>query len=365
MKNVGITYDPIYMKHNTGNHPECPERLTETLKRLKENHMYGKERQSHYHEITPYLATPEQVGWLHDGHLIDSIKKETKSLKNTHAITHLDADTIISEDSYEAALKAVGGNFAVIDAIIANEIDRGFVLCRPPGHHSNNRRSSGFCLFNNIALDVEFLIREKGIEKVAIVDFDVHAGNGTESIFEMGPSTGELLMFSLHQHPYTLYPGTCFVDDMGLDEQKGKICNLTLYPGSGVKSVKESFKEILLPMLNEYKPEFILVSAGFDAHFSDPLAGLSYNTQLYHWMMDEVGKIADKYAKSRVCCTLEGGYNLEAISKSITNVISSMRGEQAIYEEDETGRAEAYEKTQTKLIPKIKDLFSDYWDCFQ
>ncbi len=363
MKNVGIVYHKLYAKHNTGNHPECADRVLKTIDRLEENNMYGEDSDSHYLEIQPYMATVEQITKIHSRNLVDSVKKMSRTLKGKGSITHIDGDTLVSEYTYDASLMAVGGNFAAIESIMSNQIERGFVLCRPPGHHANNRKASGFCVFNNIALDVNYLLNEKGLDKVAIVDFDVHAGNGTEAIFQEGPKRGELLMFSLHQHPYTLYPGTCFVGDVGIGDQEGKICNLTMYPSSTANSVKACFQKVVLPMLNEYKPEFILISAGFDAHHSDPLAGLQYDYGLYHWMTNELGVIADKYAKGRMLATLEGGYNLDAISKSITNVVASMRGEKSVYEEAPKEHKKSFTQTEEKLLPKVKEIFGNYWEC--
>ncbi len=367
MKEVGIVYDPIYAEHYTGNHPECADRVLTTIKLLTTNGMYGENRESHYHEITPYNASLEQLSWIHQESLIRTAEEKTAQVMGTGAYTHIDGDTIVSEDTLDASYKAAGGNLAAIDAIMNNKIDRGFVLCRPPGHHANTRRSSGFCIFNNIALDVEYLARKKGIKKVAIVDFDVHAGNGTEAIFENGVSGGqsdsEVLIFSLHQHPRTLYPGTCYPEDIGSGKQEGKTCNITLFPGAANQDVQYSFNKILLPMLNEFQPEFILISAGFDAHHSDRLAGLNYNYQLYHWMTQKIAEVSEKYAHGRMLATLEGGYNLDAISKSISNVMKAMRGEPCMYNEDDHADERAYSFTEEKLVPTLNEILDPYWDC--
>ncbi|MHA1854746.1 MAG: histone deacetylase family protein, partial [Promethearchaeota archaeon] len=300
MKNVGIIYQDIYAKHDTGNHPECADRVIHTVKQLKENQMFGENRINHFKNIEPKKATLEQIRWSHSNLLINKVVEAVESTKKRNSHVYIDGDTVASPATFDAALYATGGNFAAIDAIFSGEIDRSFVICRPPGHHSNKDYARGFCIFNNIALSTEYLIRNKKLNRVAIVDFDAHAGNGTEDIFYSGLNQGELLFISIHQDPHTLYPGTCFMDEIGEGKQKGKIVNITLAPYSGQKSVKLAFNQIILPMLREFKPEFILCSAGFDAHHYDPLTNLGFMDQTYSYIIQELAKISEDYAKGRI-----------------------------------------------------------------
>jgi len=369
MKNVGIVYQDIYAKHDTGPHPECADRVTHTIEQLKENQMYGENRIAHFKNIDPGKASLEQIRWSHSNTLINKVKNAVESTIKRNSHVYIDGDTVASPATYDAALYAAGGNFASIDAIFSGEIDRGFVLCRPPGHHSNRDYARGFCIFNNIALSVEYLIRAKKLNRVAIVDFDAHAGNGTEELFYSGLEQGELLFFSIHQHPHTLYPGTCFVDEIGEGKQKGKIVNITLAPYSGQKSIKLTFDQIILPMLREFKPEFILCSAGFDAHHNDPLTNLGFMDQTYSYIIQELGKISDEFANGRIQCTLEGGYNIKHLGNSITNVINSLADDKTIFKEtDEFSigqKVDILEFTENKLIPQIKAIFAPYWKVFQ
>ncbi|MHA1340566.1 MAG: histone deacetylase family protein [Promethearchaeota archaeon] len=371
MKKVGIVYDNIYSMHETQSgfysHPECKERVLVTVDKLKEHNFYGPDSDEHFIEIEPVDASYDQIKWVHDQSLINEVEKAVASSSN-HYLSHMDGDTPVSPHTLSAALKAAGGNFSAIDAIMAGKVDRAFVLCRPPGHHANKGYSRGFCIFNNIALAVHYLLREKGIKKVAILDFDVHAGNGTEDIFWTGTGIEgtDLLFISSHQDPHYFYPGECFVDDIGSGSQKGKIANITFTRGCGDKSMQLALDKIVIPMMHEFKPEIILFSAGFDAHSSDPIGGLKFTEKGYYNIIKKIEPIADEYCKGRMIATLEGGYNLQALARSITDVLAAMSGFSIVeegeeYEED----ARAIEFTENKLIPSLEEILSPYWSCFK
>ncbi|MHA1111467.1 MAG: histone deacetylase family protein [Promethearchaeota archaeon] len=368
MKNVGIVYDNIYAEHKTTlmySHPERPDRVTHAIKRLKEEEMYGENRKSNFFEIAPRLATPQEILLSHTKSLVDDIKRKVEKAAQNHLNLTMDADTVISGESYTAALYAAGGNFAAIDAIFDGKISSAFVLCRPPGHHANRGASRGFCLFNNVILATQYLMNEKGLKNVAIIDWDAHAGNGSEDLVRNGvpnvPEDAELLFFSIHQDPRTLYPGTCFPDEIGEGKQKGKIVNITLLPHSGDKCMQLALDQLILPMLHEFKPEYILFSAGFDGHYKDQLTNLGYTSQGYANIVEKILPVANEYAKGRISLTLEGGYNLEAQSNSIVNVISKLSGEGIIFEEDEQESSECLAYTENKLIPYLKELLEPYW----
>ena len=368
MKNVGIVYDDIYAEHKTTlmySHPERPDRVTHAIMRLKEEEMYGENRKTHFFETTPRLATSEEISLSHSESLINDIRKKVdKAAKFDQNLT-MDADTVISGESYDAALYAAGGNFAAIDAIFDGIINSAFVLCRPPGHHANVGAARGFCLFNNVILATQYLMREKGLKKVAIIDWDAHAGNGSEDIVYEGvpntPDDAELLFFSIHQDPNTLYPGTCFPNEIGEGKQKGKIVNITLPPRSGDNCMQLALDQVILPMLHEFKPEYILFSAGFDGHYKDQLTNLGYTSQGYGKIIEKVLPVAEEYAKGRISLTLEGGYNLGAQSNSIVNVLSILSGGSMVVEDDEQENSQCYEYTENKLIPYLRELLQPYW----
>jgi acetoin utilization deacetylase AcuC-like enzyme len=346
-------------------HPERPERVTHAIMKLTEHEMYGENRKSNFHEITPRLATMQELELSHSNQLITDIQQSVERASKHHRNVLMDGDTPVSGQSYTAALYAAGGNFSAIDAIMDGKINSAFVLCRPPGHHANKGAARGFCLFNNIVLATQYLMRKKGIKKVAIIDWDAHAGNGTEEIVYSGvpnvPDDAELLFFTIHQDPRTLYPGTCFPQEIGEGKQKGKIVNITLPPRSGDTCFQLALDQIMVPMLTEFKPEYILFSAGFDGHFDDQLTNLGYTSQGYAKILQKIIPIAEEYAKGRMSLTLEGGYNLEAQSNSIVNVMSVLSGGIIINEDDEFEDQRCLEYTENKLTPYLKEMLEPYW----
>ncbi|MHA1821206.1 MAG: histone deacetylase family protein [Promethearchaeota archaeon] len=367
MKKVGIVYDPVYLEHRTTlfyPHPEKRERLISTLKALEEHNLYGKDHDEHFVLVDPRYATEEELKWAHSESLIARVKQTVERSGKGGFDASMDPDTPVSPMSFNAALAAAGGNFSAIDGIFNNDFNRAFVLCRPPGHHANQNASKGFCLFNNIALAALYLFKSKNLSKVAIVDFDVHAGNGTEHIFNNGVPNmpdKELLMISTHRDPHFFYPGECFMEDIGEGAQEGKIMNITFPAGAGDKSMKLALSELIEPALEEFKPEFILFSAGFDAHYRDPLGGLNFTEQLYAHIIERVGAIADKYAQGRMSATLEGGYDLKGLANSITNVVHKMADGTTLEEGDADERDRIIEEVENKIIPKVKEIHSPYW----
>jgi len=297
MKKVGIVYDDIYSKHETQSgfysHPECKERVLVTIDKLTQHNLFGKNADEHFIHINPVEADYNQIKWVHSEELIKDVEKALHN-SSDHYLSYMDGDTPVSPYTLSAALKAAGGNFSAIDAVFSGVVDRAFVLCRPPGHHANRGRSRGFCIFNNIALAIHYLIRTKNVKRIAVYDFDVHAGNGTEDIFWNGTGVegSELLFISSHQDPRTFYPGECFIDDIGDGKQKGKIINITFAAGCGDKSENLVLDKIIVPIIREFKPEIILFSAGFDAHKDDPIGGLAFTEKTYYNIIKKIELIS-------------------------------------------------------------------------
>jgi acetoin utilization deacetylase AcuC-like enzyme len=371
MKKVGIVYDPIYAKHDTGNyHPECKDRVIKTIKALEQHQMWGKNHDTQFIDILPRQATIDELKWCHSMDLILEVQSAAQSAKDSNSNEFMDGDTPVSGDSFNASLFAAGGNFCAIDAIFEKKVDRAFVICRPPGHHANRDASRGFCLFNNVMLATEYLFKKKNLKKVAILDFDAHAGNGSEDICWHGvpgvAADQELLFISTHQDPRTLYPGTCFVKDIGEGKQKGKIVNVPFAPNSGDESMQLALNKIINPLLNEFKPEFILMSAGFDGHKNDPITSLKFTQQGFGKIVESLLPISNQYANGRISITLEGGYNLTAISNSITNVVSVLsEGKILEIEDDYDETHSTKEYTENELIPEIKETLGPYWKCLK
>ncbi|TFH28015.1 MAG: histone deacetylase, partial [Promethearchaeota archaeon] len=362
MQQVGILYDDIFIQHRTGSHPENEERLRATLRILRQIDYWGDGRAPWITHLSPRQATVAEIQWCHSPALISLAKERCEEAHKTSHQLFLDSfnsrygETVASPKSYDAALHAAGGMFTAIDAIMKKQVVRAFNLCRPPGHHSDYAHARGFCYFNNIALAVNYLHKQHGLKKVAIFDFDAHAGNGTEDLINQGHVPAETLMISIHQHPDTLYTGTCYIGDIGIREHRGKIANITLAPNSGHESIQAAFSSVVLPLLHEFQPEFILISAGYDAHHNDQLTNLHFMEQSYTYMTEQLVAVADQYAHSRMLCTLEGGYNLTALGNSIANTIAAMGDAVPPFAEPSiiADRPDIFAFTTDTVIPQVR-----------
>jgi acetoin utilization deacetylase AcuC-like enzyme len=258
-------------------------------------------------------ATRGQLLRVHDESLLDAVL-ETRP---THAV-ELDPDTILSPQSAEAALHAAGAGIAAVDAVLAGDADVAFCAVRPPGHHATAQATMGFCLFNNVAIAAAHALERHGLARVAIADFDVHHGNGTQAIFEAEPRVQYL---SSHQMP--LYPGTGHARERGA----GNVLNAPLPPGSGSRGFRAAWEDRLLPAIDAFAPQLLLVSAGFDAHWRDPLAQLQLDADDYAWITGELRKLARRHACGRLVSTLEGGYDLQALRECSVAHVRALHGD--------------------------------------
>jgi acetoin utilization deacetylase AcuC-like enzyme len=289
---------PACLEHSGGrHHPESPERLRAVLAALEAPAFAGLARRE-----AP-AASDAELARVHPRAYVERIRE----LAPREGLVRLDADTGMSPASLEAALRAAGAVVAAVDAVVAGEADNAFCAVRPPGHHAEPARAMGFCIFNNIAVGALHARQAHGLRRIAVVDFDVHHGNGTEAAFWDDP---DLVYLSTHQSP--LYPGTGAPGDRGA----GNIYNAPLPPFAGSEEFRRVYAQMLLPALNAFGPELILVSAGFDAHKNDPLASLELVEADYAWITGELAAIARSHARGRIVSTLEGGYNLEALAAS-------------------------------------------------
>ena len=304
-----LFYHPAFLEHDTGvGHPESPERLRAILKALEADDFITLERR----EAPP--ASGEQLQLVHP----ESYVSQVLSAIPKTGYMGLDVDTIASPGSGEAALRAAGAICAAVDAIMAEEGDNAFCAVRPPGHHAEPTRSMGFCLFNNIAVGALHARVAHGLKKVAVIDFDVHHGNGTEGVFW---DDADLFYGSTHQWPH--YPGSGAKEDRGI----GNIFNEPLPAGSGGEAFRAAYGEVILPALDAFAPEFVFISAGFDAHADDPLASLSIHETDYAWVTMEMMDIASRHSSARIVSALEGGYNLAALAASVSAHIKALMGE--------------------------------------
>ncbi|MCA1714810.1 MAG: histone deacetylase family protein [Gammaproteobacteria bacterium] len=281
------------LEHDTGlGHPECPERLAAVTGAMRAAF-------DDLQWFQPPRASRDQLLRVHTRTLLARVL-DTRPAQRIM----LDPDTVLSPQSAEAALRAAGAAVAAVDAVLGGDSDRAFCAVRPPGHHATAGTAMGFCLFNSIAVAAAHALGQHGLARVAIIDFDVHHGNGTQAIFETDPRVQYL---SSHQMP--LYPDTGYADERGV----GNVFNAPLPPGSGGREFRAAWREQLLPALDRFAPQLLLVSAGFDAHRNDPLAQLQLDADDYAWLTGELCAIASRHASGRIVSMLEGGYDLAAL----------------------------------------------------
>ncbi|HKT18546.1 MAG TPA: histone deacetylase family protein [Stellaceae bacterium] len=286
------------LQHDPGRrHPESPARLRAVLAALAASEFSSLERRE---------APRADLDTIRRVHPRDFAARLLAAVPQ-QGYAAIDADTVLSPDSGEAALRAAGAAIAAVDAVMRGEARNAFCAIRPPGHHAEPLRPMGFCLFNNVAIAAQHARAAHGLKRVAVIDFDVHHGNGTQSAFE---SDADLFYASTHQMP--LYPGTGAASETGL----GNIVNVPLAPRSGSREFREAYSAVILPALDAFRPEFILVSAGFDAHRRDPLAELMLVEEDYLWITDRLVDRAGRHAEGRLVSSLEGGYDLEALAAS-------------------------------------------------
>ena len=311
MLRTGIVLDSRYQDHTTGrNHPERPERIATLLTSLENVQRPGLQR------LSPRLATPEEVTLLHDASHVGRVAATAQQERFS-----FDADTPVSAQSYATALLATGGLLTLLDAVMEREIDNGFALVRPPGHHAERNRPMGFCLFNSAAVGAQYLRERFGLKRVLVMDWDVHHGNGTQHSFYDDPG---VLYISTHQYPY--YPGTGALDEVGRGQGEGYTLNLPLSTGCGDAEYQELFEFVIDPICRQFDPEFVLISAGFDAHVRDPLGGMEVTEHGFGTMARMLLRIAQDHAHGRCAAILEGGYDLEGLQKSVLQVVEEMGG---------------------------------------
>jgi acetoin utilization deacetylase AcuC-like enzyme len=300
---IGLVYHPDYLKHHAGEqHPERPGRLEAVMQAL--------EMSGHTQHLMSLEDTHDAPSWAAAVHDLRHIRLVQAASARGRAA--LDPDTIVCSDSYTVALKAVAGTLAAADAVMQGQVSQVFCAVRPPGHHATPQRPMGFCLFNNVAILARYLQQRHGLDNILIIDWDVHHGNGTQAIFDDDPS---VLYFSVHQYPF--YPGTGAATETGRGRGQGFTFNVPLSAGSGDDTYVAVFEQQLLPRALAYRPDCVLISAGFDAHYADPLAHMQVTEAGYRRMTQVVKEIAATCCQHRLISVLEGGYNLEALGRSV------------------------------------------------
>lgn len=359
---TGIVYNPIYLEHRIGVHVESHERLIGIMDYIAEKKVLEN---PDFKLIDARKATTEQIRYVHQEALINEVKEVSEVARITGHIQNLDMDTAVSAKTFEASQYSVGGNLNGIDNILNNEVNNAFALVRPPGHHSNSYKCAGFCIFNNIAIATEYLLKEKNFKRVAIIDWDCHAGNGTSDIFYSGSENGEVVFFDSHQDGRTLYPGTGFINDIGKKEGVGKIINFPMPPRAGDDVTILFYNEIITPICDEFKPEFILISAGFDTHWTDRLTNMGWTYQGPANYLKKIKEIAKKFANNRILITLEGGYEIDKQAKAVYNCLQVLNNKnQLVEEKSRESDRDILNYVNKKVIPNLKDSLKPYWNCF-
>jgi acetoin utilization deacetylase AcuC-like enzyme len=296
--------DPLFLRHETGRHVEVPARLRSIVTRLEASGLSGECTPGGYKPLTPDSA----LG-VHDAAVVERVRTVAE-----HGGGMLDADTVLSRDSFRVALAAAGACVAAVDAVVIGPDPRALCLVRPPGHHATRSRSMGFCLFNNIALAARHALTVHGLTRVLIVDWDVHHGNGTQDIFFANP---EVFFFSIHRYGMGFYPGTGAADETGTGKGLGFTRNIPVRFGTSRRDYHSLFGQALEKAADTIRPELVLISAGFDAHTRDPIGSLGLETEDFTVITRLVIDVAQTHAQGRLVSCLEGGYNLDALAESV------------------------------------------------
>ena len=341
---TGIVRHEKYKEHLAGyHHVESPKRLEVIYSMLDEPDMAGK-----VEVISPRPATGKELCWVHD-------KSHVKRIADTDGKPYvsLDPDTQTTSQSYQAARLAVGGLLALIDKIYDGTVQNGFALVRPPGHHAERHRAMGFCLFNNIAYGAMYAQKVHGAERVLIVDWDLHHGNATQHSFY---DNRNVLFLSTHQYPH--YPGSGALREVGQGNGLGYTINVPLRSGCGDGDFCQIFKAILGPVAEGFQPDFILVSAGFDTYFKDPLGGMRVTPMGYAALTRILMDLAYNHCSGRLALTLEGGYHLEGLRESVKAVLNELSGYSMLADED---LASLEETPPPSVIEEVIAAHKKYW----
>ena len=293
--------------HDMGSfHPECPARLSAIS-----DHMIAQGLDHFFKFYDAPLASFAQLLSVHTAAHLEYLKRVSPAL----GVVHIDPDTAMNPHTWQAALRAAGAGVMAVDLVMSDEVQNAFCSVRPPGHHAERASAMGFCFFNNIAVAAMHALKEYGLARVAIVDFDVHHGNGTEACFK---GNEQVLMVSMFQHPFYPYSGT--------DNPAPNMLNVPMPSGTGSDEFRQLVSDSWLPRLREFKPEMIFISAGFDAHYEDDLGGMKLFEQDYQWITEQITQVAEETAQGRIVSMLEGGYVLSALARSVAAHIKVLAG---------------------------------------
>ncbi len=341
MSNSAIVYSKKYLEHELGpKHPEKPERLRKIISSIRED----PELENELNFLPPEKASRSDIKRVHDSDYVDKI--EDLSEKGER----LDLDTPVCHDTFDLSLLSAGGVIKLTQSVAGSDFSNGFSLNRPPGHHAKKSEGGGFCYFNNIAIAARKLLEENEVDRIMIFDFDAHHGNGTQDIFY---EDDEVLFMSFHQSGETLFPESGFPGEVGSGNGEGFTFNVPFSPGAGNKKYYAGLKQFFEPVVEQYNPDMILVSAGFDADFRDPLTRLELSSNGYQVMGDFLIRKAEEICDGRISFVLEGGYEVEASSISVTKIIKSLVSSKRI--------DLPKNRIQGSYFKQVKEILGEYW----
>lgn len=352
---TALIYDPIFLEHITPkNHPDKPQRMEMAMKVLE---ALGWLEREGLLLLAPRAASEDELATVHERTYIHEVEEAARKVaedannSDGRLTRRFATDTYVSAKSYEAALKAAGAPLTAIDAIMKGEVDNAYCLVRPPGHHAVAESAMGFCLFNNIAVAARYAIDTYGLERVMIIDFDVHHGNGTQEMFYDDP---RVLYFSTHQAPF--YPGTGLSDERGEGAGEGTTINVPLPALTGYETFEPVFRQVMAPAADRFDPQLILVSAGFDAHWDDPLGQMNLSTAGFSQLIRIIIEEAQFLCNGRLVMVQEGGYSLDAMGGCVATCINLLLGDDAAV--DSLGKAPdmPYRINTDVLIAELRRL---------
>lgn len=353
MSTTGVIFSPVYYRHNPGRgHPESARRLRAIVRELKKSKLQGV---GNWQFVEPEKARLKDVELVHGISYIEFVENLCKS---GGGLLDVEGDTVASPESFDVALYAVGGTLKAVNLVMKGRFQNAFALVRPPGHHAGKYSTCGFCIFNNIAIATEYLLTEFKSKRILILDIDAHHGNGTQEIFY---ETNKVLYISLHEDPRE-FPRKGFIDEIGEGEGLGYNVNVPLPFRTGDQIYLKAINEIVTPIIKQYKPQFILVSAGLDGHYTDPVGSLSLSSLCYQEVCETILGVASEMCEGKLVLVLEGGYSLGFVGKLVVTAVAEMS--RAIYSiEDKVPMTKKRVKEQgEKVIKEVKQVQKAFWN---
>ncbi len=353
MAKTAIIFTPKYYEHNTGQaHPETSERLRVILSEMEKLNLFSASGKCKL--VKPSLARIEDLELVHD---LEHIQLVERTCEHGGGLLDL-GDTVVSPESFEVARYAVGGAIKSVDLVLGRKAKNAFALVRPPGHHAGPYYAAGFCVFNNVAIAAAHLIERLHLQRVLILDIDAHHGNGTQEIFY---DTDKVLYISLHEDPRG-FPGTGFTDETGEGRGLGYTVNIPFPFRIGDKTYLKAIEEVAIPIIQQYAPQFILVSTGFDGYYGDPVAKLSLSASSYGLIFEKILDLSSTLCEGRFVALLEGGYKLGKLGKLVVSTISKMAGFSYPVKAESIKTSLRAEKQAEKTIKEVKEVQSAFWD---